>query len=62
MLIRALIHLLLTGTPRLRRRASPVARVAGALQLPLPPDRLRLLRGTVWIAETPLIPGPPSRW
>ncbi len=58
MFLRTLIHLLLTGTPRVRRPASPVARVAGALQRPLAPDRLRPFRGPVWIADSPLIPGP----
>jgi len=54
--IRALIHLLFTAAPQLRRPPSPTALVARALELPLAPDRLRLLRGTVWIAETRHIP------
>jgi len=54
--IRALIHLLFTAAPQLRRPSSPTALVARALQLPLSTDRLRLLRGTVWIAETRHIP------
>lgn len=58
MLARALVHLLLTGTPPARRPSIPTARVARALQLPLAPDRLRLLHGTVWIAETRHIPAP----
>ena len=53
---RALIHLLLTSTPAVRRPSPPTARVARALQLPLAPDRLRLLHGTVWIAATRHIP------
>lgn len=58
MLIRALVHLLLTGTPRLRRRSSlPTPRVSRALLLRPFPDRLRLLRDDVWIAETRDIPG-----
>jgi hypothetical protein len=61
MILRALIHLLLTRTPRLRRPAQPVARVARALQLSPAPDRLRLLRDTVWIAETCHIPGQRGR-
>jgi hypothetical protein len=55
-LSRALVHLLFTTTPRVRRPAPPTARVARALQLPLAPDRLRLLHGTVWIASTRQIP------
>jgi hypothetical protein len=58
-IFRVLIHLLVTGTPRVRRPPPPMARVARALQLPLAPDRLRLLHGTVWIAATRHIPGPP---
>jgi hypothetical protein len=57
-LARVLLHLLVTGTPRVRRPSAPPARIARALQLPLPPDRLRRLRGTVWIAETRHIPPP----
>ena len=60
-LSRALLHWLLTGTPALRRPSAPVARVARALQLPLGADRLRHLRGTVWIASTPDIPAPEPR-
>ena len=55
-LLRALLHLLFARTPRVRRLSPPTARVARALQLPPPPDRLRRLRGTVWIASTPDIP------
>jgi len=54
--IRALIHLLFTAAPQLRRPSPPAALVARALRMPLAPDRLRLLRGTVWIAETRHIP------
>ncbi len=61
MLIRALLHLLFTGTPRLRRPSAPTARVARALQLPLAPDGLRRLHGTVWIAATRHIPAPRGR-
>jgi hypothetical protein len=57
-LFHALLHLLVTGTPRVRRPPPPTARVARALQLPLAPDRLRRLHGTVWIATTRHIPGP----
>ena len=57
-LARALVHLLLTGTPLVRRPSAPAARVARALQLPLAPDRLRRLHGTVWIASTRHIPAP----
>jgi hypothetical protein len=57
-LLHALLHLLVTSTPRVRRLGPPTARVARALQLPPPPDRLRLLHGTVWIAATRQIPGP----
>lgn len=60
MLLRALFHLLVLRTPRVRRPAPPTARVARALQLPDAPDRLRLLRGYVWIAATRHIPGPPT--
>ncbi|MDF1503845.1 hypothetical protein [Roseisolibacter sp. H3M3-2] len=58
MLARALVHLLLTGTPVIRRPRPPVARVARAVQLPPPADNLRRLHGTVWIATTRDIPGP----
>ena len=61
MLLHALVHLLLTGMPRIRRTAPPTARVARALQLPPAPDRLRLLHDTVWIAETRHIPGVRTR-
>jgi hypothetical protein len=57
-LYRLLLHLVFTGTPRLRRPAQPTARVSRALQLPLDPDRLRQLHDMVWIAETRHIPGP----
>jgi len=57
-LTRALLHLLLNGRPAVRRPSPPTARVARALQLPLAADRLRLLRGTVWIAATAHIPAP----
>jgi hypothetical protein len=60
MLFRALLQLLVMGTPRTRRPSAPTARVARALQLPLTGDRLRRLRGTVWIAATRHIPGPPG--
>lgn len=60
-LLRVIVHLLVTGTPRPRRLAPPIARVARALQRPLAPDRLRLLRGTVWIASTPDIPAARTR-
>ena len=60
-ILHALIHLLLTGTPRVRRPGAPAARVARAVQPDPAPDRLRPLRGTVWIASTTHIPGPPRQ-
>ncbi|GLC25777.1 hypothetical protein [Roseisolibacter agri] len=62
MLVRVLFHLLVTGTPRVRRPSQPAPRFARALQLPLPHDHLRRLRGDVWIASTPHIPAPPRGW
>jgi hypothetical protein len=57
-LTRVLLRLLLTRTPPVRRPAPLAARVTRALQLPLAADRLRRLRGHVWIAATRHIPAP----
>ena len=60
-LTRALLHLLLTGIPTVRRPSAPVARVTRALRLSPPPDRLRRLHDSVWIAATRHIPAPRPR-